>query len=139
MEPLIDDYNRRINYLRIFITDRCNLRCVYCMPPQGVEKLKHGEILTYEEILRVVTVAAAMGVEKVRLTGGEPLLKEGIFDLFAVLLRANDLTSIVGGYAQSLERVADFGLDLFDANFIDEDFYHMVNIDLAIELQVILL
>jgi cyclic pyranopterin phosphate synthase len=81
----LDAYNRPISYLRISVTDRCNLRCVYCMPPQGVAKRAHGEILRYEEIETVVRAAAALGITKVRLTGGEPLVRPGIVDLVRML------------------------------------------------------
>ncbi|HDZ91259.1 MAG TPA: GTP 3',8-cyclase MoaA [Deltaproteobacteria bacterium] len=75
---LIDQYNRRLNYLRISITDRCNLRCLYCMPRDGLAKLKHEEVLTYEEILRLAGIAVGLGVNKIRLTGGEPLIRKGL-------------------------------------------------------------
>jgi cyclic pyranopterin phosphate synthase len=75
---LTDPYNRTITYLRVSVTDRCNFRCVYCMPPEGVELKSHAEILRHEEILRVVAEAARLGVTKVRLTGGEPLLRRNI-------------------------------------------------------------
>ncbi|MEJ2067498.1 MAG: radical SAM protein [Deltaproteobacteria bacterium] len=81
MKPLLDDYNRRINYLRLSITDRCNLRCRYCMPEEGVDRIGHDDLLTYEEILRVVEVFARNGISKVRLTGGEPLVRKGVVDL----------------------------------------------------------
>ena len=70
-----DNYNREIKYLRISVTERCNLRCRYCMPVDGVCKKTHDEMLTYEEILKVSRVAAKLGVKKIRLTGGEPLVK----------------------------------------------------------------
>ena len=73
---LIDHYERRLNYLRISITDRCNLRCLYCMPREGLDKLKHEDILTYEEILRLAKIAVGLGVDKIRLTGGEPLVRK---------------------------------------------------------------
>ena len=73
---LIDHYERRLNYLRISITDRCNLQCLYCMPPEGIKKLRHEDILTYEEILRLARIAARLGVDKIRLTGGEPLVRK---------------------------------------------------------------
>jgi cyclic pyranopterin phosphate synthase len=76
--PLIDAYKRRLNYLRISITDRCNLRCVYCMPEGGVPKLRHRDILSYEEILRLSRIAADLGIEKIRVTGGEPLVRKGV-------------------------------------------------------------
>jgi cyclic pyranopterin phosphate synthase len=75
---LHDRYRRQINYLRISVTDRCNLRCTYCMPSEGVDPVPHGDILTYEEFLRVTRVAVGEGIRKVRVTGGEPLIRRGI-------------------------------------------------------------
>ena len=79
--PLIDPFQRSINYLRVSVTDRCNLRCLYCMPEQGVPLMPAREILTLEEIARIVGVAAGMGLRRVRLTGGEPLVRKGIVKL----------------------------------------------------------
>ena len=76
-----DHLGRQINYLRISVTDRCNLRCVYCMPEEGVEWRPHNEMLRIEEIAKIVKVAAQEGITKVRLTGGEPLVKKGIVSL----------------------------------------------------------
>jgi len=78
--PYQDDFGRAINYLRVSITDRCNLRCVYCMPAGGVPKRSHSEILRYEEFALVIRAAAEMGVSKVRITGGEPLARAGLAD-----------------------------------------------------------
>jgi GTP 3',8-cyclase len=78
---LIDPFGRPITYLRVSITDRCNLRCVYCMPPEGVTSLAHDEILRYEEITAFVRKAAEMGIRAVRITGGEPLVRKGVVDL----------------------------------------------------------
>ncbi len=75
---LRDRYHRVINYLRISVTDRCNLRCAYCMPEEGVPSLDHAEILSYEELLRVARVAVRLGIWKIRVTGGEPLVRKGI-------------------------------------------------------------
>jgi GTP 3',8-cyclase len=72
---LFDSFGRRITYLRVSVTDRCNFRCVYCMPPEGVTRRSHESIMRYEEIAAVVRVAAELGVQKVRLTGGEPLVR----------------------------------------------------------------
>ena len=77
----VDAYSRPISYLRISVTDRCNLRCVYCMPPEGVAWMPHEAILTYEEIVEVVRAAAELGISKVRLTGGEPLVRLDIEEL----------------------------------------------------------
>lgn len=76
----IDTFGRRIDYLRISVTDRCNLRCVYCMPPDGVEWKPHEDILSFEEIERFARLAAGEGISKIRLTGGEPLARRGIVD-----------------------------------------------------------
>lgn len=78
---MIDQYNRKIEYLRLSVTDRCNLRCKYCMPESGCNKLRHEDILTFEEILMIVRALAGLGIRKVRLTGGEPLLRKGIIKL----------------------------------------------------------
>ena len=85
MTGLSDSFQRPINYLRISVTDRCNLRCVYCMPEEGVGLMSHKDILTYEEIYTVVKVAAGLGINKVRLTGGEPLVRLGLADLVKML------------------------------------------------------
>ncbi len=87
MDTIRDTYDRVIDYLRISITDRCNLRCVYCMPSNGVHLLRHTEILSYEEIVRIVRVAALLGVRKVRITGGEPLVRRNLRH-FITALRA---------------------------------------------------
>lgn len=82
---MFDSYNRRINYLRISVTDRCNLRCTYCMPVEGIQLMQHCDILTFEEILEVVDAAIALGVDKVRITGGEPLVRKGIVNLVGMI------------------------------------------------------
>jgi len=78
---MLDQYKRRIHYLRISVTDRCNLRCVYCMPEEGVQMKSHHNILSYERIVDVAREAVKLGIDKVRLTGGEPLVRKGICDL----------------------------------------------------------
>lgn len=78
MDKLIDDYGRNLNYVRISVTDRCNYRCKYCMPPEGVEFLEHSEIMRYEEIIFLCKVLWELGVRKVRFTGGEPLVRKGL-------------------------------------------------------------
>jgi cyclic pyranopterin phosphate synthase len=111
----LDAYNRPISYLRISVTDRCNLRCIYCMPPEGVPKRPHDEILRYEEIETVVQVAAEMGITKVRLTGGEPLVRPGVVDLVRMLARIpgiDDLAMTTNGIllAEHAEDLAGAGL-----------------------------
>ena len=82
---MYDRYNRHINYLRISVTDRCNLRCRYCMPEEGVNLMHHHDILTFEEITEVVKVAVGLGVDKFRITGGEPLVRKDIVTLIAMI------------------------------------------------------
>jgi GTP 3',8-cyclase len=85
MTGLSDSFQRPINYLRISVTDRCNLRCVYCMPESGVALMSHYDILSYEEIYSVVKAAAELGITRVRLTGGEPLVRAGLPDLISMI------------------------------------------------------
>ena len=82
---MFDRYNRDISYLRISVTDRCNLRCIYCMPPRGVPLHTRDRILSYEEIVRIVEEAVRLGISKVRLTGGEPLVRKNIDHLILCL------------------------------------------------------
>jgi len=85
MTSAIDSFGRNINYLRISVTDRCNLRCIYCMPSEGVPQMSHSEVLSYEEIRTIVKAAAQLGVNKVRLTGGEPLVRAELPNLVRML------------------------------------------------------
>lgn len=78
---LTDNYRRKHDYLRVSITDKCNLRCRYCMPPEGVEFLPHDQVLRNEEFVRLIGIFASMGVMKVRFTGGEPLVRKGFMDI----------------------------------------------------------
>src|SRR5262245_39435940 len=85
MEPLVDGWGREIKSLRVSVTDKCNFRCRYCMPAEGLEWLPREEVLSYEEIARLVKVMAAMGVDEVRLTGGEPLVRRDLPVLVGML------------------------------------------------------
>jgi cyclic pyranopterin phosphate synthase len=85
--PMHDGFGRRIEYLRISVTDKCNLRCVYCMPEEGLPWLKREEILSFEEIVEIVLVMAAMGLKRIRLTGGEPLVRRDLPRLVEALRR----------------------------------------------------
>lgn len=78
---MIDSFGRKINYLRISVTDRCNLRCRYCMPEEGIKLLAHSDIMSFEEIIDLTKTAVLMGITKVKLTGGEPLVRKGIVKL----------------------------------------------------------
>src|SRR2546421_2625630 len=85
MEPLRDSWGREIKSLRVSVTDKCNFRCRYCMPAEGLEWLGRDEVLSFEEIERLVRVLAALGVDEGRLTGGEPLVRRGLPVLVGVL------------------------------------------------------
>jgi len=89
-----DSHGRTINYLRISVTDRCNLRCIYCMPENGIIPKAHDEILTYEEILALAREAVTMGISHIRLTGGEPLVRLGLSDLVRELHKIDGLEDI---------------------------------------------
>ena len=91
---LIDPCNRYLNYLRVSITDRCNLNCIYCVPRDQIPRLSHDDILTYEEILRLVQVGVKLGISKIRITGGEPLVRKGVYDFLAELSQVSGLTDL---------------------------------------------
>lgn len=121
-----DLYERKINYMRISITDLCNLRCVYCMPEEGVEKHAHTKNLSFEEIIGLIKAGVAIGVDKIRLTGGEPLVRHGIVDLvrqIGEIPEIKDLTMTTNGillpkYAKDLKEAGlkrvNISLDTFD-------------------------
>jgi cyclic pyranopterin phosphate synthase len=91
---LVDSYGRKIDYLRISITDHCNLKCYYCTPFSGRELLERSEILTYEEMLKVARAAAAAGITKIRITGGEPLVRRGVVEFCRMLSKLAGLKSL---------------------------------------------
>lgn len=93
-ERIVDRYGRTFEYLRVSVTDLCNLRCVYCMPDEGMKWLPRDEILSFEEIVTVVEAAAAVGVHKIRLTGGEPLVRSDIADLAGMIARVPGITDL---------------------------------------------
>jgi cyclic pyranopterin phosphate synthase len=82
---MIDQFGRTVQYLRVSITDKCNLRCVYCMPEEGLPWLQREQLLTYEEIERIIRAMAPIGLERVRLTGGEPLVRRDVPELVKLL------------------------------------------------------
>jgi cyclic pyranopterin phosphate synthase len=92
--PLVDSYGRHIKNLRISVTDKCNFRCVYCMPAEGLPWLPRADILTFEEITRIARVAVGLGIEQIRLTGGEPLVRRDLPDLVAMLHAIPGLRSL---------------------------------------------
>lgn len=124
---LIDRFGRQITYLRVSVTDRCNFRCVYCLPPDGMTWVAHEAIMRYEEILVVVRVAAENGVREVRLTGGEPLVRHGLPELVRMIsnvpgIEDISLTTNAVLLAEHADALAEAGLrrvnislDTFDA------------------------
>ena len=92
---LTDSFGRKINYLRLSVTDRCNMRCVYCMPAEGVHLVRHDDILSYEELLLIAEAAVANGIEKIRITGGEPLVRKGILSFLEKLAAIPGLKQLV--------------------------------------------
>ncbi len=119
---MFDRFNRTINYLRISVTDRCNLRCRYCMPEEGIKLLRHEDILSFDEITGFTEVAVKHGVNKVRITGGEPLVRKGIVTLVKMIADIegiNDLSMTTNGVL-----LKDFAADLKTAGL------HRVNISL---------
>lgn len=113
--PYRDDFGRAIHYLRVSVTDRCNLRCVYCMPAEGIDKQSHADILRYEELEQVLRIAAELGINKVRLTGGEPLVRLGLVDFVrrvATIPGIDDLSLTTNGtlLARHASALAEAGL-----------------------------
>ncbi len=91
---MIDTLGRNINYLRVSITDLCNLRCQYCMPAEGIKKMEHNQILSLEEIFQVIKASVELGVNKVRLTGGEPLVRKGAIGLIEQVAELSDVKDL---------------------------------------------
>jgi cyclic pyranopterin phosphate synthase len=121
-----DKFNRELDYLRISVTDRCNLRCRYCMPEEGIKLLSHADILSYDEIRDFTKKAVAKGVKKVRLTGGEPLVRRGIVTLVSMLSAIDGIKDLsmttngvlLGPYAKDLKKAGlhrvNISLDTLD-------------------------
>lgn len=112
-EPLLDNFGRVHDNLRLSVTDRCNIRCFYCMPESGVEYVEHAEILRYEEIERFARIAASMGVNKLRVTGGEPLVRKHLHVLIAKLLEIPGIRDIA--LTTNGVLLAQQAKDLYDA------------------------
>jgi cyclic pyranopterin phosphate synthase len=114
-DELVDRENRHLSYLRVSITDRCNLRCLYCAPEGRIPKLRHGDILSYEEILRLVSIGIRLGIRKVRVTGGEPLVRKGVVSFLSRLTRLRELEDVsltTNGVllAANAQRIFDAGI-----------------------------
>ena len=110
-----DKYSREIDYLRISVTDRCNLRCIYCMPEKGIDIVSHNDILSLEEIARVIQASTLVGVKKIRLTGGEPLIRKGIsllINKISLMPEIDDIALTTNGilFAEQAEKLKQAGL-----------------------------
>lgn len=117
--PYRDDFDRAIDYLRVSVTDRCNLRCIYCMPAAGVKKRPHADILRYEELALIIRAAAELGVRKVRLTGGEPLARLGLpgfVRMIATIPGIDDLAMTTNGTLLARHAAALAGAGLHRLN-----------------------
>lgn len=119
---MFDSFNRHINYLRISVTDRCNLRCTYCMPAEGIPLMQHNDILTFEEIMDVVDSAIAMGVDKIRITGGEPLVRKGIVNFVQMIASKPAIVDL--GMTTNGQLLEQFALPLKEAGL------HRINVSL---------
>lgn len=113
---MIDKLNRKIDYMRISVTDKCNLRCVYCMPQEGVENIPHNEILSYDEILRICKSIAQLGIRKIKITGGEPLVRKDIVTLISEIKKIegiDQVTLTTNGVLlyEMLEELHEAGID----------------------------
>ena len=91
---LIDNHGRKINYLRLAVTDRCNLRCFYCMPEHGIDWLSRTDLMSYEEMLRITTLLIDSGISKIRITGGEPFVRKDIMTFIAALSKLSNLNEL---------------------------------------------
>lgn len=126
MKRLTDRFGRNIDYLRVSVTDRCNLRCLYCIPKEGVKLVPGHEILNYEEILRIIKVFSELGIKKIRITGGEPLVRKDVIKLVENIKNLNvieDLSMTTNGillcdYARDLKKAGlnriNISLDTLD-------------------------
>ncbi|HEY5327999.1 MAG TPA: GTP 3',8-cyclase MoaA [Mucilaginibacter sp.] len=124
---MLDNHGREINYLRLAVTDRCNLRCFYCMPEEGLQWLSRKELMTYEEMLRICSILVKMGIEKIRITGGEPFVRKDIMQFLSALSKLNgvkDLAITTNGvltapYVPELKKMGvgsvNLSLDTLDA------------------------
>ena len=120
MALLIDDYGRHLNYVRISVTDRCNFRCTYCMPAEGVKCMEHKDILRYEEITLLCDAFWQLGVRKFRFTGGEPLVRKGMMDFLASLkvkypemkIALTTNASLLGEYSKRLAEIGIHSLNI---------------------------
>lgn len=130
---MMDEYQRKIDYLRISVTDRCNLRCLYCMPEEGVPLVSHDEILRYDEILHLIRIFASMGIQKIKLTGGEPLVRRQLAELVRESKKIPGICQVTlttNGVllGEQMQELADAGIDGINLSLdtLDEDEYQKI-------------
>ncbi len=134
MSKLIDNFGRQINYVRLAVTDRCNLRCQYCMPAQGIDIVPRKELLTYKEMYRIIRVLTELGVNKIRLTGGEPFVRKD-FMFFLEMLSYNDLLdainittngALIAKHITSLEKLKKVKTINLSIDSLNADKFHKI-------------
>ncbi|MCF7934816.1 MAG: GTP 3',8-cyclase MoaA [Synergistales bacterium] len=136
MAELIDTHGRQLNYMRVSVTDRCNFRCRYCMPEEGIPWIAHDEILSYEELLSLFSIFWEMGIRKIRLTGGEPLVRKGLFSFIKtlhdclprmkVVLTTNG--SLIEPHIREIRQSSLAGINVSMDTLDPERFHHMTRI-----------
>ena len=119
---MYDRFNRQIRYLRVSVTDRCNLRCTYCMPEEGIKLISHSDVLSYEEFLEVIKAAVSLDIDKVRITGGEPLVRKGIVSFISRVAQIAGIRDL--GLTTNGVLLEEFARPLADAGL------HRINISL---------
>ena len=140
---MIDKWGRKIDYLRISLTDRCNLRCVYCMPEDGIKQLPRAEILSFDEIVKLCTIMAQMGIRKIKLTGGEPLVRKNCAGLLRRLKEIPGIETVTlttNGIllTEQMEDLAEAGLDAVNISLDTLDSRHFLDITGRDQLQDVL-
>ena len=137
MDQLVDKYGRKISYLRLAVTDRCNLRCKYCMPEHGIDIVKREELLTYKEMYRITRVLSELGVDKVRLTGGEPFVRKDFVNFLESLsfnknLKEINITTngaLISKYIDDLEKMKINAINLSIDSLNREKFFEITRRD----------
>ncbi|MEG0355992.1 MAG: GTP 3',8-cyclase MoaA [Lachnospiraceae bacterium] len=130
---MLDQYGRNIDYIRISVTDRCNLRCTYCMPAEGVQQVPHTDILSYDEIIKICRVCVSQGITKVKLTGGEPLVRKGTEELLSKLKAIDGMEQVTlttNGVLlkEQMKGLAQAGLDGVNISLdtLDEEMFEKI-------------
>jgi molybdenum cofactor biosynthesis protein A len=129
---LLDNHGRELTYLRLAVTDRCNLRCTYCMPAEGITYMPERELLSWEEMFRLTRILHEMGIKKVRITGGEPFVRNGLLDFLTNLAGLKDLEIclttngvFVGDYIESLQKLGVRHINL-SLDSLDRDRFQQI-------------